>query len=321
MMEIKNPNHFFAFLRQKGISSLIVLIVLVGILLLVKPESMSLSSISSLMDQASILLLLASAQCIIIIMGRIDLANATFCSLLTVITALSLNSFGFLAIPVLIVFAIFVGFLQSWLHQIFQVPSFVISLAFLGIASGCALVLTSASTILVKPNVRFTKVLFSSPGDIPISFMLSLFIVGILGFLLAKTPWGRAVRAIGFNQRASTYSGINTFWVMSSAFMVATTLIAIASTLNVGYLGTASASIADSYLLPGIAAVVVGGTSIAGGIGGIGRTVWGVLIISVLRIGMDLLHISQNVQPVVYGIIIILAIALTVDRSRVSIVA
>jgi ribose transport system permease protein len=103
--------------------------------------------------------------------------------------------------------------------------------------------------------------------------------------------------------------------------MVSTTLIAIASMLNVGQLGTASASIADSYLLPGIAAVVVGGTSIAGGIGGIGRSVWGVLIISVLRIGMDLLHISQNVQPVVYGIIIVLAIALTVDRSRASVVA
>jgi ribose transport system permease protein len=312
---------FFAFLREKGFASLVVLMILVGILLVTKPESMSLSSISSLMDQSSILLLLASAQCIIIIMGRIDLANAAFCSLLTVVTALSLNNFGLLVIPALIIFAVLIGLLQSWLHQVFQIPSFVISLSFLGIASGCALVLTSASTILVKPEVRFTKLLFSSPGGVPISFILSLAIVGILGFMLAKTPWGRAVRAIGFNQRASTYSGINTFWIMSSAFMVSTTLIAIASMLNVGQLGTASASIADSYLLPGIAAVVVGGTSIAGGIGGIGRTVWGVLIISVLRIGMDILNISQNVQPVVYGIIIVLAIALTVDRTRASVVA
>lgn len=310
-----------SYFREKGISSFFVLGILVVVLLVLKPESMSITSISSLMDQASILLLLASAQCLIIIMGRIDLSNAAFCSLLTVMTAEGLNNFGFIAIPGLFIFTIFIGFTQSWLHQVFQVPSFVISLAFLSISSGTALVLTHASTILVKPEVRFTKFIFSSPGGFPLSFALSILIVGLLGIWLVKTPWGRAVRAIGFNQRATTYSGLNTFLVMSSAFMISAILIAMAAMLNVGQLGTASASIADSYLLPGIASVVVGGTSIAGGIGGIGRTIWGVLIISLLRIGMDIIHIDQNVQPVVYGIIIILAIAITVDRSRITVVA
>jgi ribose transport system permease protein len=312
---------FFEYARDKGISSLFVLGFLVLVLLVLEPESMSLSSLSSLLDQTSILLLLASAQCLIILMARIDLSNAAFCSLLTVITAASLNNFGFISIPVILIFAIFIGFVQSWFHQVFQVPSFVISLAFLSISSGSALVLTNASTILVNPEFNFTKILFSSPAGIPVSFIFSSLIVGVVGILLIKTPWGRSVRSVGFNQRATTYSGINTFLVISSAFMVSSVLVVIAAMLNVGQLGTASASIADSYLLPAIASVVVGGTSIAGGIGGIGRTIWGVLIISLLRIGMDILGINQNVQPLVYGLIIIISIAITVDRSRVSVVA
>ena len=169
--------------------------------------------------------------------------------------------------------------------------------------------------------MRFTKPLFFAPSPLPIAFIAALAIVGLVGIAIVKTPWGRALRAVGLNQRATTYSGINTFLVVTSGFILSNLFILLGAYGNVGQLGTASARIADSYLLPGIAAVVVGGTSIAGGIGGLGRTIWGVMIIALLRIGLDIIHVPQNVQPVVYGLVIIVAIAITVDRKRVAVVA
>jgi ribose transport system permease protein len=254
-------------------------------------------------------------------MGRIDLANAAMCSAFTVITAVCLNKWGMKSLVLTILIAVIVGTVQAGLHSFFQVPSFVITLGFFGIAGGVGLVISKASTVLVQDKMRFTKPLFFSESPLPIAFMVSLVIVGLVGVAIVKTPWGRALRAVGLNQRATTYSGINTFLVVTSGFILANLFILLGAYGNVGQLGTASARIADSYLLPGIAAVVVGGTSIAGGIGGLGRTIWGVMIIALLRIGLDIIHVPQNVQPVVYGLVIIVAITITVDRKRVAVVA
>jgi ribose transport system permease protein len=254
-------------------------------------------------------------------MGRIDLANAAMCSAFTVVTAVCLNKWGMKSLVLTVIVAVVVGVLQAALHSFFQVPSFVITLGFFGIAGGTALVISQASTVLVEEKMRFTKPLFFATSPLPIAFIAALAIVGFVGIAIVKTPWGRALRAVGLNQRATTYSGINTFLVVTSGFILSNLFILLGAYGNVGQLGTASARIADSYLLPGIAAVVVGGTSIAGGIGGLGRTIWGVMIIALLRIGLDIIHVPQNVQPVVYGLVIIAAIAITVDRKRVAVVA
>lgn len=311
----------FNQIQERGYAPVLVLVALFAILYSISPNSITYKSMSAMLDQAAILLLLASGQCLIILMGRIDLANAAMCSVFTVITAVCLNKWGIQSLPLTIAIACLVGFIQAYLHSFFQVPSFVITLGFFGIAGGTALVISQASTILIPDTLRFTKPLFFTESTLPIAFLISLTIVSVAALAIVKTPWGRALRAVGLNQRATEYSGINTFLVVISGFILSNLFILLGAYGNVGQLGTASARIADSYLLPGIAAVVVGGTSIAGGIGGLGRTIWGVLIIALLRIGLDIIHVPQNVQPVVYGLVIIAAIATTVDRNRVSVVA
>jgi len=311
----------FTSIQENGYAPIIVLSVLFIVLYSISPKSITPTSMSAMLDQAAVLLLLASGQCLIILMGRIDLANAAMCSAFTVVCAVSLNKWGLLAIPVTIVTAIVVGFAQAFVHSFFQVPSFVVTLGFFGVAGGAALVISQASTILVTDEKRFTKPLFFSESSLPIAFIVALIIVGVFAFALVRTPWGRAIRAVGLNQKATTYSGINSHLVVISGFILSNLLILLGAFGNIGQLGTASARIADSYLLPGIAAVVVGGTSIAGGVGGLGRTIWGVLIIALLRIGLDIIHVPQNVQPVVYGLVIVCAIAITADRKRVAVVA
>ena len=310
----------FTTIQERGFAPVIVLAVLFLILYAISPNSITAKSMSAMLDQAAVLLLLAAGQCLIILMGRIDLANAAMCSAFTVVTAVCLNKWGMKSLVLTVIVAVVVGALQAALHSFFQVPSFVITLGFFGIAGGTALVISQASTVLVDEKMRFTKPLFFATSPLPIAFIAALAIVGLVGIAIVKTPWGRALRAVGLNQRATTYSGINTFLVVTSGFIVSNLFILLGAYGNVGQLGTASARIADSYLLPGIAAVVVGGTSIAGGIGGLGRTIWGVMIIALLRIGLDIIHVPQNVQPVVYGLVIIVAIAITVDRKRVAVV-
>lgn len=311
----------FTTIQERGFAPVIVLAVLFLILYIISPNSITPKSMSAMLDQAAVLLLLAAGQCLIILMGRIDLANAAMCSAFTVVTAVCLNKWGMKSLVLTVIVAVVVGAMQAVLHSFFQVPSFVITLGFFGIAGGTALVISQASTVLVEEKMRFTKPLFFAASPLPIAFIAALAIVGLVGIAIVKTPWGRALRAVGLNQRATTYSGINTFLVVTSGFILSNLFILLGAYGNVGQLGTASARIADSYLLPGIAAVVVGGTSIAGGIGGLGRTIWGVMIIALLRIGLDIIHVPQNVQPVVYGLVIIVAIAITVDRKRVAVVA
>jgi ribose transport system permease protein len=319
-VKLKNLKNF-SVIQERGLAPVVVLAVLFAILYAISPQSITPKSMSAMLDQAAVLLLLAAGQCLIILMGRVDLANAAMCSAFTVITAVCLNKWGMKSLVLTILIAVIVGTVQAGLHSFFQVPSFVITLGFFGIAGGVGLVISKASTVLVQDKMRFTKPLFFSESPLPIAFMVSLVIVGLVGVAIVKTPWGRALRAVGLNQRATTYSGINTFLVVTSGFILANLFILLGAYGNVGQLGTASARIADSYLLPGIAAVVVGGTSIAGGIGGLGRTIWGVIIIALLRIGLDIIHVPQNVQPVVYGLVIIVAITITVDRKRVAVVA
>lgn len=311
----------FGSIQEHGYAPIVVLAILFSILYAISPKSITPTSMSAMLDQAAVLLLLASGQCLIILMGRIDLANAAMCSAFTVVTAVALNKWGLKALPFTLAVAVLVGIAQALVHSFFQVPSFVVTLGFFGIAGGAALVISQASTVLVQDDKRFTKSLFFSESSLPMAFIASLIVVGIIAIALVKTPWGRAIRAVGLNQKATTYSGINTQLVVISGFILSNILILLGAYGNIGQLGTASARIADSYLLPGIAAVVVGGTSIAGGIGGLGRTIWGVIIIALLRIGLDIVHVPQNVQPVVYGLVIVGAIAITADRKRVSVVA
>ncbi|OGO55562.1 MAG: hypothetical protein A2V85_07430 [Chloroflexi bacterium RBG_16_72_14] len=305
-------------LERRGLASLVVLTVLVVVLTIADSGFLSAKSVVSLLDQTAVLLLLALAQGIVILMGRIDLANAALASLFTVILALLMPDLGVASVVLILVLGVVVGATQGFIHVFFQVPSFVVTLGTLGIMSGAALILSGASTILVEENREVLAWIYDTPLGLPMAFILAVAAAVILMAAFAILPWGRSVRAVGLNQRAAAYSGIRTDAVVVSGFAVAGLFVALAAIWLLGQLGTSSPRIANTFLLPGIAAVIVGGTSIAGGVGGPGRIVSGALIISVLRIGLDIIHVSSAFQPILYGIVVIVAIAITVDRQRVT---
>ena len=159
----------FSTIQTRGYAPVLVLAFLFAVLYSISPASITPKSMSAMLDQAAVLLLLAAGQCLIILMGRIDLANAAMCSAFTVITAVSLDKWGVKSIPLTIVIACVVGISQALVHSFFQVPSFVVTLGFFGIAGGIALVISQASTVLVADEKRFTKGLFFSERSFPIA--------------------------------------------------------------------------------------------------------------------------------------------------------
>jgi len=302
--------------NKKGLTPLAVVILMIAVFYAINPDAVTADTLSTLLDQCGILLLLALAQGIVVLMGRIDLSNAAVASFLSVVLVVLMNGVGGIAIPLVLILGTLIGALQGWVHTFFQIPSFVVSLATSGIVAGAGLIVSGASAVSVYEGLDLVQWAYAAPGGIPLAFVLGAVIAVVLAFLVARTARGRSLRAVGFNQRAATYSGIRTTVTVVLGFACAGLLIGIASVLIVGQLGTASAGIANSYLLSGIAAVVVGGTAIAGGIGGPGRIVFGALIIALLRIGLDIVGVAPEYQPIIYGVIVVGAIAMTVDRSR-----
>ena len=142
----------------------------------------------------------------------------------------------------------------------------------------------------------------------------------ILGVLLGATPFGRYVRAIGAQERAVIASGINVNRVKIATFMLSGTMAAVAGVMMAARLGSGSPTLANEFLLPAIAAVIVGGTAITGGVGSIWRTLVGALIIQVVRIGMTFMGVSVFTQQIVFGFILVAAVAVTMDRKKILVI-
>jgi ribose transport system permease protein len=138
--------------------------------------------------------------------------------------------------------------------------------------------------------------------------------------MLRWLPFGRYVYAIGKGERAALVSGIPVVRVKMLAFALSGLFAGFAGMEMVARTHSGHPTIADALLLPCIAAVVVGGTAITGGSGGLGRTLVGVLIIAVLRVGIAVVGLDPGYEPLAYGIVVIGAVALTIDRSKITIV-
>lgn len=306
----------WSVLVDRGLAPLIVLLALVVVISIFSPSFLTLKSMTSVLDQSAILLLLALGQGMVILLGRIDLANAALVSFSAVILAQLLTSLGGISLPIILLLTTLVGVLQGWMHTYFQIPSFIITLGTLGVVSGGALLLSGASTILVSENKELVAWLYDRPGDLPAAFIAALILGLILMLIFSRSTWGKKVHAVGLNETAASLSGIRANRVVILGFGVGGLFSGFAAIFLVAQLGTASPNIANSFLLPAIAAVIVGGVSIAGGVGGPGRVMLGALIISVLRVGLDLLGVPDAFQPIFYGLITIIAIAVTVNRTR-----
>ena len=155
---------------------------------------------------------------------------------------------------------------------------------------------------------------------IPVVVLMAI-VVGLASFLVLRyTRFGRYSLAVGAGEPAAWAAGINVDRTKIIAFAISGTLAAIAGVILAARLSSGSPSLANQLLLPAIAAVIVGGTAITGGLGGVARTAVGALIISIVRIGMTFVGVNIFAENIVFGAVLIAAVAITIDRSKIAII-
>ena len=272
----------------------------------------------ALADSAAPLMVLATGVTLVILCGGIDLSIAALAALSSVLFALWIPSLGPLAAVAVVVVAALAGAVQGLVHVTAKVNSFIVTLGGLALWSGIALVVSGARTVPVT-DIAMIRWAFTTVAGIPSAVLIALTVVLLLGAVLRLTPAGRWVRAVGHAEQAARLSGIPVGAVKVAAFTASGACAGLAGVLLVARTFSGAPSLGATLLLPAVAAVVVGGTAITGGLGGIGRTVVGALIVIVLRVGLSLVGVDAGYESIIYGVLIIGAVALTIDRAKLDV--
>jgi ribose transport system permease protein/putative xylitol transport system permease protein len=267
------------------------------------------------------LLLVALAGTFPILQQSIDLSVESVVLLTGVVTVVLISQFGLglLAIPLAIGVGMLAGLFNGIVFTKLKVPSFLVTLGTLSVMAGVGKIITGGSTITFRnPAIRTI-----STGDvfgIPNLVLWGLLIYVATIVLAFRTKFGRYCFALGENERVVELAGAKVDRYKIYPFVLSGLLCGIAGVLLTLRISSASPNIGSGLLLPSIAAIVMGGTALTGGVGGPHRTILGVLVIAVLNNGMNLLGIDSFVQEIILGLVVVAAVALSIDREKIDVV-
>jgi ribose transport system permease protein len=261
----------------------------------------------------SVLLILAVAATLVILTEGIDLSLGSVLTLAGVTAVLALQA-G-LPVPVAVFAGVATGaacgMVTGFLITRGKLPAFIATLGMMGMAAGLALVLTRQGAIYSEEDA-FIFLGAGTIGFVPMPTVIAT-LVFILGWIvLYETDFGRYIISIGGNEAGTRLSGVNTAWWKFLTYVVAGALSAVGGVIMAARLHAADPIVGNGWEFDAIAATILGGTSFEKGNGGLGGTVLGVLLISVLRNGLNVIGVGAMWQPALIGLVIIGAIVFDV---------
>jgi ribose transport system permease protein len=304
-------------------ASLIVLLVFFSV---ASPNFMQTSNILAILQATSVNGVLAIAATLVIITGGIDLSVGTLMTFCAVIAGVILTyagmPFGFGVIGAIAAGAV-CGLISGTLVAKLKIPPFIATLGMMLILKGLSLVISGTKPIYFNDTPSFPLISTGSvigtifPAlPVPNGVLILFFVALVIGYVLNNTALGRYTFALGSNEEAVRLSGVNTDAWKISIYALAGGICGIAGLIIASRLNSAQPALGLGYELDAIAAVVIGGTSLAGGRGSILGTIIGALIMSVLLNGLRILSVAQEWQTVVTGLIIIAAVYADMLRRR-----
>lgn len=305
---------FAHFMSRNG--PLAGLVVLVVVLFILTPDFLTTSNLLNVGVQVAAIAILAFGQTFVIVSGGIDLSVGSVAALAAVAAgwASTVDGVpGWASIAVGLSFGVLAGYVNGVLIAYGRLPAFIATLAMLGAARGLTLVISGGVPIPMPPVVAWLG--GNIGGFLPVPLLIMVVFFGIATFILSKTYSGRTMYAIGGNQEAARFSGINVGRQQLVVYVLSGLFAAAAGLILAGRLASAQPTSAMGYELDAIAAVIIGGASLAGGSGRVIGTLIGALILGVIRNGLNLLQVSSFWQQVVIGGVIALA-ALTDTMLR-----
>ena len=271
-------------------------------------------------------LMVAIGVTFIIILGSIDLSMEGTVAVAAVMFAYVITWFGgtiaglgaFALLVPLLVGAI-LGMINGMVHVYLRIPSFMASLSMGFIGIGLAMVLTGGDRIRVE-DPMFRSILTERWLGFPIMVYLALLCVLVAWFIQRSTILGRNFYAIGGGEELAHASGLNVARVRIMGFALAGVFYGLGALFAVARIGMAETATGSNYMFLAITSVVVGGTSLIGGNGGVWNTVVGVLIVNVINNGMIILGLPRYIQDGVLGVMVIIAVIISTDRKKLGLV-
>ncbi|TPM24651.1 ABC transporter permease [Mesorhizobium sp. B2-3-5] len=295
----------------------VAIIVLIAYFSFVNPLFLSTANAGNIGRQSAVLLMVALAETVVILVGSIDLSIGALVTVAGLVSALAVDQVGaFGAILVGIAFGGLVGLANGIMITALRVPSFLVTLGMLSILTGVGNQLSQGQSILYDdqtlPNVVNGITVFGVPNIVWFAILLTILFT-VVAF---RTRLGRYLYALGGGEMVAANAGVPVTFYKILAFILCGATCGLAGVMLTGQVAAGTPAAGNSLLLNSIAAVVMGGTALSGGVGGPHRTFLGVLVIAILTNGMDVTQVDPFMQDIVKGIVIILAVALTIDRSK-----
>ena len=269
------------------------------------------------------LFLMAAGATLVIMTGGIDLSVQAVASMTSCIVAVLVPEWGLIAVFVALAAGALSGLASGVVTVYLRIPSFIANLAIGGIVTTVAYVVSDTRSVLIARDVSNRWLGWASgptPLGINAEILVGLVSLIVLTVLLQRTQFGRRLRAVGAQERAVIASGIDVNRIKLLTFVISGFMAGLAGVVMAARLGSGSPTLANEFLLPAIAAIIVGGTALTGGIGSVWRTFVGALIIAVVRIGMTFIGVTVFAQQIVFGIMLVAAVAITMDRKKVSVI-
>lgn len=311
-------------MKKYGIFAVFVLLcVVLGI---VSPYFFIEQNIVNVLRQASINGILAIGMTFVILTRGIDLSVGSVVALGGIIGAsfaTTSSIAGVSGAPYPAIVAILIGVLvglacgtvSGVVVSRFKVPSFVVTLGMLSAARGLTLLYTQGKPVpSLTPSFRWigTGQVFGVPA--PVILLVGVFVIS--WWVLGKTRFGRHVYAVGGNPRAANTSGIFVSRIRLAVYMISGATAGLAGLVLAARTGSGLTQAGVAYELDAIAAVVIGGTSLSGGVGSVTGTLFGALIIAVMNNGLDLLGVDSNYQQIIKGLMIVIAVLIDTSREK-----
>lgn len=314
--------------QMRNIAPVFTLIILVVFFSLQSPVFFTLDNALNILANSSITGIIAVGLTFVILTAEIDLSVAAIANAIGITLAfftaqpdyVNINTIplpGLIAIVLTLAAALGLGSISAFGVTVIGIPSFIMTLAMMQIADGLSAVLVRGQIAYNFPDF----ITLIGAGKI-YGLRWSIIVCGL--FLLAAhlvlkyTRFGRYVYMVGGNREAAEYSGVNVRMIIASVMIISAVCSGIAGMIGVAYFGSAQQNGFNDFLLTAIAAVVVGGTSLFGGRGGIGNTIIGLLVLGVLNNGLDLIQIDSFLKILIRGLILLVALIINVYAQKLK---
>ncbi|MCG2628514.1 ABC transporter permease [Bradyrhizobium sp. WYCCWR 13023] len=316
------------FLRSqmRNIAPFLTLIFLSAFFAVASPSFATIDNLGNILTQVSVTGIIAVGLTFVILCAEIDLSIAGIAN----VTGIAVAYFtlqesyvnianiplpGAIAIILSLLLCAALGLVNALGLTVIGIPSFIMTLAMMQIAAGISALLVRGQIAYKVPSL-ITTLGSGSIGGIPWIVIVAAIMLLAGHLVLTYTRFGRYVYMVGGNREAAEYSGLNVKLILGSVMIISAVCSGIGGMLGVAHFGSAQQNEFDTYLLDSIAAVVVGGTSLFGGRGGIGNTIVGLFVLGVLNNGLDHVNIDSFLKILIRGLILLAALIINVYAQR-----